>query len=293
MSGQALISIIVVNYNSKKDLAELFSSLEQCTYQNTEWIVVDNASKDNDFEALLKQYPNQLKVIHSPENKGFAAANNLGVLEAKGAYYLFINPDVVVNPDFLESLVTVMQRNEKIGMVSPKIKYYNEPDFIQYAGSTKVNPLTMRNHSHGKNKRDHPLYQVTKSTAYGHGAAMMVPKEVIEQVGLMDERYFLYYEELDWCERIRKAGFEIYYVASSLVYHKVSQSVQSNSYTQVFYMNRNRILFARLNHTIWQVMAYLFYAIFIQTPIYIYRYINKPILLKAYLNGLRWHLHFV
>jgi GT2 family glycosyltransferase len=135
------------------------------------------------------------------------------------------------------------------------------------------------------------LYSVTKKTSYGHGAAMMVSRKVIETVGGMNESYFLYYEEIDWCQRIRKHGFEVYYIASSVVFHKESTSVKKQSPLKIYYLSRNRMLFAKLHCKSWQLFIYFVYNLFVLMPKSILKYIFKPVLLKAYLSGLASHLY--
>jgi GT2 family glycosyltransferase len=132
------------------------------------------------------------------------------------------------------------------------ICYFNESknadsDLIQYAGMTQVHALTARNTTIGEKELDKGQFSVTQKTAYGHGAAMMVSRKTMEKAGLMFEDFFLYYEELDWCERIKKAGFEIWVEPKAKIYHKESASVGAMSTLKTYYINRNRIYFMRRN----------------------------------------------
>jgi len=290
MEKNPLISIIIVNYNSSKDLNVLLLTLEECSYKNKEIIVIDNASPDDNISQMLLLFPEVL-LIQSDQNIGFAAANNLGIIKAKGAFYLFLNPDLVVTPGFIEPMLAVFRIYSQVGLVSPKIKYYDNPSILQYAGCSKMSLLTLRTFSYGKGKRDGPLYNVTKKTSYGHGAAMMIRKELVEDVGLMEESYFLYYEEMDWCKRIRKAGYEIYYIASSVVFHKESSSVQKDSPLKTYYLTRNRLLFARIHRKSWQFLFFIIYNVFVLMPKNIFKYSGKPALLKAYMRGMAWHIY--
>jgi GT2 family glycosyltransferase len=290
MKKHPWISIIIVNYNSSKDLNVLLLTLRNCTYNKIEIIVIDNASPDDDLSKTTALFP-EILLIKSEQNLGFAAANNLGIKKAKGAYYLFLNPDLVVTPGFIEPMLAVFRIHSQVGLVSPKIKYYDNPSVLQYAGCSQMSLFTLRTFSYGKGKKDGPLYNVTKKTSYGHGAAMMVRQELVKDVGLMEESYFLYYEEMDWCKRIRQAGYQIYYVASSVVYHKESSSVQKNSPLKTYYLSRNRLLFARLHRTSWQVLFFMIYNTFVLMPKNIFKYIGKPALLKAYMRGMAWHIY--
>lgn len=248
-----LVSIISVNYNQAEVTCEMVASLRQVTYPNLEIIVVDNASP-TDPSLIEETYP-EVKLIRSSSNLGYAGGNNLGVLQAKGKYLLFLNNDTEVDPGFLEPLVQLFESNPKAGIASPKIIFYGTDNLIQYAGSTGVNPWTGRSKGIGSQERDNGQYNVSTTTALADGAAMMVPKKVIDQVGMMPELYFLYYEELDWCEMIKRAGYTCHYVADATIYHKESVSVGKFSVLKTYYMNRNRLLFIRRNVSGWAFLT--------------------------------------
>ncbi len=264
LKNYPLVSIVSVNYNHSEATSEMLDSLERISYPNIEVIVVDNASPDDDPTKLKEKHPN-LILIENPINYGFAAGNNFGIMRARGKYVLFLNNDTVVKVDFLEPLVKKMEENPNIGAVSPKIRFYYEPEQIQYAGYTTINPVTTRNFAIGFKEFDKGQYDEDKPTAYAHGAAMMIPMEVIRKIGMMSYTFFLYYEEADWCERIKKAGYEIHYVHNSLVMHKESVSTGKQSPMKIYYQNRNRIVFMRRNiegKHFWLALAYqLFVAI--------------------------------
>ena len=249
-----LVSIISVNYNQARVTCEMVESLRQVTYPNIEIIVVDNASPTDDPSLIVETYP-EVKLIRSPSNLGYAGGNNLGIQQAKGKYLLFLNNDTEVDPGFLEPLVALFESNPKAGIASPKIIFYGTDNLIQYAGSTGVNPWTGRSKGIGNQEKDNGQYSVSTTTALADGAAMMVPKKVIDEVGLMPELYFLYYEELDWCEMIKRAGYTCHYVANATIYHKESVSVGKSSVLKTYYMNRNRLLFIRRNVSGWAFLT--------------------------------------
>jgi len=284
-----LVSIITINYNHLELTQALLKSLESISYPNTEIIVVDNNSDVNPKSILLKEYP-YIKVIVSDTNLGFAGGNNLGIKEAKGKYLLFINNDTEVEPNFLEPLADKLESNPKIGMVSPKIIYYGT-DLIQYAGATNINKYTGRGRKIGHAEKDIGQYNKDRRTALAHGAAMMIPAHVIDIAGMMPELYFLYYEEHDWCEIIKRAGFEIHYVANSTIYHKESMSIGINSPFKTYYMTRNRILFMRRNTSgISLFIGYIFFMVFAfpkNTLTFLVRRQHDH--LKAYLKGIAWN----
>lgn len=250
-SNQPLVSIITINYDQPKVTAQLLESLQKITYSNVEVLVVDNNSPKHSVASIMPQFPD-VTFIESATNLGFAGGNNLAIKEAKGDYLLFINNDVEVAPDFLEPLVKCLQSDSSIGMASPKIKYFDAPTMLQYAGCTEINLITGQGHFIGHHQEDQLAFTQTQPTAYIHGAAMLVSRKVLEQTGLMDDDYFLYYEELDWCARAKRDGFGIWYVAESEVWHKESMSTGKESPLKVYFQTRNRLKFLQKNGQLWQ-----------------------------------------
>lgn len=242
------VSIITINYNQALVTCALLDSLRKVSYPDVEVIVVDNGSGEDATPIIPPDYP-EVKFIRSEENLGFAGGNNLGVKASTGKYLMFLNNDTEVHPEFIEPLVTFFENNPKAGVASSKIIYYNSGEIIQYAGSTSINPFTGRNKRLGFMEKDRGQHDTLQETDLAHGAAMMVPRAVIDKVGMMAEFFFLYYEEIDWCETIKKAGYKIYYVPASKIYHKESMSVGKKSTLKTYYMTRNRVLFMRRHTT--------------------------------------------
>lgn len=260
-----LVSIITINYNESAVTLDMLKSLQGLTYSNVEVIVVDNASPNDDPDVIKERFP-KVKLIKSEKNLGFAGGNNLGVKEAQGDYLLFINNDTIVPNGFIEPLVKTLAQDSTIGMVSPKIKFHWDPTLIQYAGYTRMNHWTIRNNSIGYHQKDDGRYDSAGETESIHGAAMMVPKQVIESVGMMTEIYFLYYEEHDWAEMIKRAGYKIYYQPKSYILHKESLSTGKFSPLKTYYIARNRIVFARRNFKPLQLFVSLLFQTFVSIP---------------------------
>jgi len=282
-----LISIITVNYNQAKVTCELLASLRNITYKNVEIIVVDNASKEN-ASVIKEQFP-EVNLICSDVNLGFAGGNNLGLKSAKGKYILFINNDVEVCADFLEPLYQKLIHLDYTAAVSPKIKYFTPGNTIQYAGSYAVNPFTLRNSHVGTGEIDCGQYNKAKLTSYAHGACMLVKRSVIDLIGSMDEQFFLYYEEQDWCERMNRNGYHIFYVPQSVVYHKESISTGKNSPLKTYYLSRNRILFARRNFRGLQFFISMLYLTFVSVPKNVLSLYQEKEKLAAYFAGIFWN----
>lgn len=270
------VSIISVNFNQSAVTEQLLASIKLTNnYPEIEIIVVDNGSKTNDVPAWKAKYPN-VKFIRSAINLGFAGGNNLAVKEATGDYLFFVNNDTEFTPGLVQSLVDILEQNPSVGMVSPKIRYFDKPDTLQYVGFTPMNYYTCRNFCIGQFEVDKGQYDdKTGPTGYGHGAAMMVKKEAIETAGLMAENFFLYYEEMDWCDHIRKAGYEIWVEPKALIYHKESVSVGRASALKEYFMNRNRILFIRRNAPVTARLFFYIYFVCLVVPRNILQYNRK------------------
>ena len=286
-----LVSIITVNYNQSEVTCALIESLNKITYPNFEIIVVDNHSTEDDPTSIKKRYP-EVVYIANPINYGFAAGNNYGLMRARGDYILLLNNDIEVPPGFMEPLVEKLEKNPGIGAVSPRIKFYYQPDTIQYAGYTPINPVTMRNFAIGYWEKDRGQYNEDRETAYAHGAAMMVPMRVVKEIGLMSYIFFLYYEEADWCARIKKAGYKIYYVGSTYVLHKESVSTGKMSPLKIYYQNRNRIVFMRRNIQGKEYVYGLFYQLFVAIPKNALKFLlkGKISFFLAYYRAIGWHI---
>ncbi len=286
-----LVSIITVNYNQSEVTCALLTSLNKISYPNFEVIVVDNNSTEDDPTIIKERFPNII-FIQNPINYGFAAGNNFGLMRAKGDYVMLLNNDIEVPVDFMEPLIEKLENDHSIGAVSPKIKFYYQPDTIQYAGFTPINNITMRNASIGYWQKDKGQYNEDRETAYAHGAAMVVPIRVVKEVGLMSYIFFLYYEEADWCARITNAGYSIHYVHNSFVLHKESVSTGKLSTLKIYYLNRNRIVFMRRNIHGREFYLSLGYQLFVAIPKNAFKYLLKgkvkPFL--AYYRAIGWHL---
>lgn len=286
-----LVSIITVNYDHPEVTCALLASLRNVTYPSLEILVVDNASPNDDPGIIPASFP-EVRFIRNTENLGFAGGNNVATRLAKGKYVLFLNNDTEVEPGFLEPLVAKCESDTTVGAVSPKIRYWSKPDTIQFSGQAPINARTIRSHGYGWGQKDVGQFDKDSTTHFVHGAAMMIPMDVIRKVGLMAEIYFLYYEELDWGARIRRAGYDLWYVHDSLVFHKESISTGKLSPFKTYWMNRSRWLYLRRNvHGLTFLVALLF-QLFASIPKNVLTFVFKrqPEHLKAYLKAIAWHL---
>lgn len=286
------VSIISVNYDQAEITANFLRSISRSvSYPNYEVILVDNGSKVDHTPKWRLEFPGY-NIIRSEENLGFAGGNNLAIRYATGEFYFLVNNDTVFKPLLIEKLAATLEENPQIGVVSPKILYHESPDIIQYAGFTRMNYFTGRNKCVGKGEKDVGQYDHAAGlTGYIHGAAVMTTKDTITKAGKMPEKYFLYYEEMDWCEQIRANGLLIAFQPDASILHMESVSTGRNSYQKEYYMTRNRILFIRRNADEFSRIVFSFYFAIMVFPRNLTRFILKGRfdLVKATMAAIAWN----
>lgn len=286
-----LVSIITINYNQAEVTRQFLESAKGLTYPAYEIIVVDNGSVQPLSDALdLKQYAH-LRYIRSESNLGFTGGNNLGMQEAQGDYFFIVNNDTELSPTILEDLLKPFAERPEIGVVCPKIRFYESPQLLQYAGYSPINMYTGTATAIGSNQVDTGQFDKPHATNFAHGCAMMISRTVVEKVGRFAERFFLYYEELDWSQRIRNAGYVIYYQPSASILHKESVSVGQHSPLKTYYLTRNRILFMRRHCSVFQRMVFYSFFGFCILPKHMASYLLTGQLThaKAFMRGTLWN----
>lgn len=260
------VAIITINFNGEKDTIACLDSLAKVDTKDLEIeiIVVDNGSKDESADYVRKYVKSidfkkiVLTIIETHKNLGFAGGNNIGMREGlqHGAdYILLLNNDTLVEKNFVAQLLSVADSDPKIGVVAPKIYFakgyefhnkYKKEEFgkvIWYAGGI-MDFKNVYGHHLGVDEVDHGQYDTVSETEFASGCCLLIKKEVIEKVGMFDEKFFLYYEESDWNYRIRKAGYAIMFAPKAIIWHKNAQSAGgSGSALQDYYITRNRLIF--------------------------------------------------
>lgn len=256
------VYIIVLNWNGKEDTLDCLRSLRSTDYARYKIVLVDNGSQDGSVDAVRDGFP-EAEIIEIGKNLGFAGGNNVGIEYAvkAGADYVFlINNDTTVHPDYLKELVAVAESDPGIGAAGSKIYYHSEPDRIWFAGG-KINWLKNKGEHIGLDEIDQGQYDQVREVGYLTGCALLVKREVIEQVGVLEDDYFLYYEDADYSLRIQNAGYKTVYVPSSKIYHKVSRSTKPGSSSYVYYHVRNGLVNARRNGSLAVKAAIYVYAL--------------------------------
>lgn len=247
------VAIIVLTYNGISDTLACLASLERLTYpaERYDVVVVDNASRDGTPAQVRSAFP-QAIVIENRVNLGFAAGNNVGLRYAQVHgydYVLLLNNDTEVAPDMLEQLVAAAETDSAIAAVGPIIYYYDAPQRIWSAGGSidwrrGICRMASEEDDHGQ----YPARVVDFVT----GCAMLIRVAVLDRVGLLDERFFMYFEETEWCVRAARAGYYCYFTPTAKVWHKIPLNARFDREYLAYYMTRNRLLFLHTTRASWR-----------------------------------------
>lgn len=256
------LSIIIVSWNAWELLDQCLHSIyQQLRAVHFEILYVDNASEDNSVEQVQARYP-FVKVFCNDQNLGFAKANNIALRAFSGRYALLLNNDTILLPGAIETLIAYMDENPQVGACGPLLVYADETPQVSYgyfpslwtaamaSPLDRLFPPPLGNHRLGIVPR---LDENPHSVDYIRGACLFVRREVVEQVGLMDERFFLYCEETDWCYRIRQKGWEIHYVPTSRIVHIGSQGLIRTPFRMHYELYHSLRKFVRKYHPGWYV----------------------------------------
>lgn len=235
-----LIYVVVLNWNGRDDTLDCLASAKQLDFQNYCILVVDNGSSDGSHEAISNHFPD-VQVLETGHNLGYAGGNNVGIrwaIEHGADYVLLLNNDTTIHPNLLDEFLSAARAHPDGGMFSARIEYYAEPGRIWNSG-------IIWNRRFGRFDSLDIKYG-TQKTAAVNGCALFVPTSVIRHIGLLDEQFFLTYEETDWSYRAKEAGYHCYVAADALVRHKVSASIGgSESPLACYFWVRNQLFWAK------------------------------------------------
>lgn len=250
------VYVSILNYNGRENTIDCLRSLEKISKENFDLnvIVIDNNSKE---KFNLPPLDLKIKLIRNKNNLGFSGGHNIGIkysLDNGADFVVILNNDTVVDKNFLEEFIK--SSNGKIGIMAPKIYFYkgfefhkdrytkNEKGKIFWYAGGKMDWKNVIGSHRGVDEVDRGQYNMVEQTDFASGCCMMIKREVFERVGLLDEKYFLYYEDNDLCQRAKRSNFEIIYNPKSTLWHKNAGSVGgSGSSVQDYYITRNRLLF--------------------------------------------------
>jgi hypothetical protein len=245
---EPLVISVILNTNRCEDTLACLASLEKTTYPNQRTIVLDNASTDGSVEAIRSQFAS-VQLIELEQNLGYAGNNNFGVELAirQDADWVFVlNEDTIVAPDCIRNLIEAAKSNPRAGILGPTVYHNAEPDVIQSAGVRLA--WNWSTFHLGQNEPDRGQYGSPSQVDCVSGCALLIKRQVIQEIGALDARFFYYWEETDWCKRASLGGWEVLHVPAAKIWHKGVQVDYSPSPNVTYYNTRNRYLFMAKNH---------------------------------------------
>jgi len=288
MSMAPLVYALTLSWNGQNDTLACFESLQKLDYPNKRLLLVDNGSTDGTPEAVANQFPT-VELIRNETNLGFAAGMNVGLrhaLSQKADYIIMVNNDTIIDPAALQKMIPLF--GDDVGMVAPKIYYAAEPDRIWSVGGLK-NPLTLEMAGDARGDIDREQWAEVLERDYFNGCALLLSSPFLEEVGLFDERFFMYYEDSDLSIRARQAGYRLLLSPHSHVWHKVATtSGGSDSPNERYWMARSSIIFFRKHVHGWRwliVVPYRTASAFRTISRLLWR--RRFASVKAYIRGLR------
>lgn len=254
------VGIVIINWNSFGHTHQCLLSLKKATYPNFKVFIVDNGSSDGSGTQLQESHKEFASFIFHHENAGFAGGNNIGIAEVLKQgfdYLMLLNNDTECEPDFLDHLVNKLENNPEYGAVQPKFFFLLDQNRIWNAGGKFISFLGMTL-TIGYNKPDHDKYNKAKTIDWITGCGFLVSTSIVREVGMLNEKFFIYYEDVDWSFRIKKSGYKLAYEPKSVVYHEAGMAQKSKIKKEEGYVNsfvhylrsRNQIWLLR-KHTPW------------------------------------------
>ncbi|MCC6454910.1 MAG: glycosyltransferase family 2 protein [Caldilineaceae bacterium] len=250
------IFVVVLNWNQWSMTAECVKSLLQLDYPNMHLVIVDNGSTDGSTDKLDDEFGDSVTILANAENLGYAGGNNVGIRYAiaqRATHIMILNNDTIVAPGLFAPLVQRLTSDSRIGVVAPKI-YFMEPDKRLWAIGGTINWWLGSAHSLGKGQYDLGQYDLPRQIDYATGCCFLARSEVFAAAGLLDEAFFAYFEDSDWCMRVRECGWQIWYEPKSTLQHWAGASSrraevnrrEGNTSAFVYYLNsRNNLWFLR------------------------------------------------
>jgi len=235
MSKNPLVSVIVLNYNAGELLLNCIESIKKSAYKNLEIIVVDNISTDKSQKVCKEKYPD-IKLIQNDKNFGYCEGNNIGIREAKGDYIVILNPDTIVESNWIGELISAYSKFGE-GLYQPKILSLNKTEILQSTGN--MLHIFGFGFAKDKGKNDNRVETDIEKIGYASGTCLFTSKEVLDKIGLLDSFLFLYHDDLDLGWRAAQIGIDSFYVPNSIIYHAESYALKWSA-KKFYWLERNR-----------------------------------------------------
>jgi GT2 family glycosyltransferase len=262
MASSPKVSIIILNWNGKKWLAQFLPSVAATTYLNHEIILVDNGSTDDSIAFTKSNFP-QVRIIALDKNYGFTVGNNLALPHIDTPYYVLLNSDVEVSPNWLEPLVEKMESDEKIAAIQPKIRMFAQKTHFEYAGAAggyldKFAYPFCRGRVFDTLEEDKGQYEDAREIFWATGACCMVRKKVSDEIGLFEPSFFAHMEEIDFCWRAKNRGYTVFCEPKSVVYHVGGGTLPQGNPRKTFLNIHNSLAMMYRNLPAMQVFPKIF-----------------------------------
>jgi GT2 family glycosyltransferase len=280
-----------LNWNGIADTRECLDSLLLASYLDNRIVVIDNGSESDEAATLAQEYADKVEVIRNDSNLGFAGGVNVGLrqaLEVGTDFVLLLNNDVTVDPGFLEAMVDAAARRRRLAALCPRAYFYDRPQVI-YSTGGMVNLWTGVARQVGRGKKDGPRFDEPGRRDYADGLCMLIPVQALETVGLLDEDYFAYWEETDWCVRASEKGLRCYYVPQAQVWHKAARSLEGGDAFNFRY-RRNALMFVRKRGSILHLVTAVAAQAFFYAPRYLLKNPRRLRRVIPEIRALVWHL---
>lgn len=300
------VAIVILNWNGWKNTLECLGSLYDISYANYRVIIVDNCSTDGSVKKI-QSWINQKKrsssssrikisFILNSKNEGFVGGNNIAISqvlkESNSKYVLLLNNDTFVSRKFLTELVEVAESDKDIGIVGPKIYFYNiknKKRIIESVGAT-INLFTGKVSWCGAKQLDEKQFEDVRDVDYVEGTCLLIKREAIQKVGLLNEKLFAYFDDVDLCLRAKEKGYHVLCAPGSFIWHKGGETSRKIPKLLMYYRVRNRFLTVRRFASKPQYLFFVFFYLLVMFPLWTIRcliLLNKPSLMKYFFKGLR------
>ena len=283
MTPSAPVAVIILSWNNWPDTLACVASCRRLTWPNVRIVIVDNGSTDGS-EGIFRQRCPDAEIIQTGANLGFAGGNNIGIRHAmeRGAEYVWLlNNDAVADPEALTMLVEAMTADPAAAVAGSKVYYHDDPKRIWCAGGIWQKGW-LRLRQRGAYQLDKGQFDRLVPVGSVSGCSMLLRTSALREIGLLDEDYFLYWEDTDWCARAGRHGYSVLFVPSSHVWHKVSASVAPRSQLQYYYNTRNGLIFCVCH----DVVSLPLFLVYVTADVVVGMVRGNRAMLRGYLQGI-------
>ncbi len=246
------VAVVILNWNGKKFLEQFLPFLKASVYENLHIVVADNASSDDSVLYLQSHHPD-ITLVHNSTNEGFAKGYNSALQHVQADYYVLLNSDVEVTPDWINPVIALMESDAAIAACQPRILSWHDKTRFEYAGAAggwmdDFGYLFCRGRIFEVCEKDNGQYNDSRPVFWASGCALFIRSEVFHQMNGFDEFFFAHQEEVDLCWRIQLAGYKVYVCPSSIVYHVGGGTLPQGNPRKVYFNYRNSLVMLAKNY---------------------------------------------